>query len=131
LKPIRRKTRKPGGKTYTHYVISTTVPERWRDGVQVIITPLIKEEGFAPSPRELGKAEKYLTWLRELYPEGYRDLMDKLDEVEEALERYRREQEEAEREFKAFIEEARIKCPWCGREILLKHALMMAGVRLK
>ena len=39
LKPTKRKT-KVKGKEYTHYVISTTVPEEWKDGVKITIQPL-------------------------------------------------------------------------------------------
>ena len=39
LKPIKRITQVKG-KKYTHYVISTTVPEKWKNGVKVTIEPI-------------------------------------------------------------------------------------------
>lgn len=39
LKPIKRKT-KVKGREYTHYVICTSVPEEWKDGVKITIQPL-------------------------------------------------------------------------------------------
>jgi hypothetical protein len=39
LKPTKRKT-KVKGKEYTHYVICTSVPEEWKDGVKITIQSL-------------------------------------------------------------------------------------------
>ena len=89
LKPHKRKTKKVwpeyGGytKTYTHYAISTTVPEEWKDGVAVVILPLPVKSGKSVDLKELRRrwaSKEYLNWLSENEPGIYYTITHHLKE---------------------------------------------------
>jgi len=89
LKPMKRIT-KVNGKEYIHFVICTSVPKEWKDGVRVTIEPIINLGDALELDAKIRKHPKPID-VKE-YRKHMRDLYEQGPKFEEMLEKHFQEE---------------------------------------